>query len=227
MKVFKGTDKNMKCRGYQYELGKTETTDHAELCEAGFHACERPLDVFGYYPPGESRYFEADLEDVSDERGDDDTKVVGKKITLRAELSIAKLCKAQIEYVKEHTTTEYTDPERATAGEYGAATAGEYGAATAGYAGAATAGNRGAATAGYAGAATARGKVSVGENGCGLVRGNDVKIRGGLGAVLVICEEEKTSYNIANWRAFIVDGETIKADTWYRINGDELEEVKE
>ena len=185
MKVFKGTDKNMKCRGYQYELGKTETTDHAELCEAGFHACERPIDVFGYYPPGESRYFEADLEDVSDERGDDGTKVVGKKITLRAELSIAKLCKAQIEYVKEHTTTEYTDPE----------------------------------------SATARGKVSVGENGCGLVRGNDVKIRGGLGAVLVICEEEKTNYNIANWRAFIVDGETIKADTWYRINGDELEEV--
>ena len=195
MKVFKGTDKDMKCRGYQYKLGKTETTDHAELCEAGFHACERPLDVFGYYPPGVSRYFEADLEDVSDERGDDDTKVVGKKITLRAELSIAKLCKAQIEYVKEHTTTEYTDPERATAGEYGAA--------------------------------TARGKVSVGENGCGLVRGNDVKIRGGLGAVLVICEEEKTGYNIANWRAFIVDGETIKADTWYRINGDELEAVKE
>ena len=283
MKVFKGTDKDMRCRGYQYELGKTETTDHAELCETGFHACERPLDVFGYYPPGESRYFEADLEGVSDERCDDDTKVVGKKITLRAELSIAKLCKAQIEYVKEHTTTEYTDPERATAGdrgaatagecgaatagnrgaatagEYGAATAGdrgaatagecgaatagyagaatagECGAATAGYAGAATAGDRGAATAGdrgaatagYAGAATARGKVSVGENGCGLVRGNDVKIRGGLGAVLVICEEKPTSFDIANWKAFVVDGEQVKADTWYKLNGDELEEVKE
>ena len=99
MKVYKGTDKDMKCRGFQYEPGKTMETDKAKLCKAGFHACERPLDVLAYYPPATSRYFEANLEDVSPERESDDTKVVGRKITLGAELNIAGLCKAHFEYV--------------------------------------------------------------------------------------------------------------------------------
>ena len=109
------------------------------------------------------------------------------------------------------------DSGAATAGAYGAATAGAYGAATAGNRGAATAGNRGAATAGDSGAATAKGSVSVGENGCGLVRGNDVKIKGGLGAVLVICEENADNWDIKEWLAFVVDGTDIKADTWYKL----------
>ena len=225
MKVYKGTDKEMKCRGFQYELGKTAETNAAKLCEKGFHACEAPLDVFAYYPPATSRYFEADLEDVSNERHSDDTKVVGRKITLGAELNVAGLCKAHFEYVKAHTTTEHTDPKMATAGSFGAATAGDSGAATAGDSGAATAGYRGAATAGDRGAATSRGSVSVGENGCGLARGNGVKVKGGLGAVLVICEENADDFNIKEWRAFIVDGADIKADTWYHLVNGELEEV--
>ena len=297
MKVYKGTDKEMKCRGYQYEQGKTAETDAAKLCNKGFHACEAPLDVFAYYSPATSRYFEADLEDVSDERHSDDTKVVGRKITLGAELNVAGLCKAHFEYVKAHTTTEHTDPKMATAGDsgaatagdrgaatagyrgaatagyrgaatagsygaatagdrgaatagysgaatagsygaatagdsgaatagsYGAAPAGDRGAATAGYSGAATAGDSGAATAGYRGAATSRGSVSVGENGCGLARGNGVKVKGGLGAVLVICEENVDDFNIKEWHAFIVDGADIKADTWYHLVNGELEEV--
>lgn len=73
MKVYKATDKDMKCRGFQYELGKTaEVEGDIELCKNGLHACEMPLDVLGYYAPGDgSRYFEAELEDVSDEKGDD------------------------------------------------------------------------------------------------------------------------------------------------------------
>ena len=68
MKVYKATDKDMKCRDFQYELGKTaEVEGDIKLCESGLHACEMPLDVLGYYPPGDgSRYFEAELEDVSD-----------------------------------------------------------------------------------------------------------------------------------------------------------------
>ena len=209
MKVYKGTDKEMKCRGFQYEQGKTAETNAAKLCNKGFHACEAPLDVFAYYPPATSRYFEADLEDVSDERHSDDTKVVGRKITLGAELNVAGLCKAHFEYVKAHTTTEHTDPKMATAGDSGAATAGSFG----------------AATAGDRGAATSRGSVSVGENGCGLARGNGVKVKGGLGAVLVICEENVDNYEIKEWRAFIVDGADIKVDTWYHLVNGELEEV--
>ena len=239
MKVYKGTNKDMQCTPgntvFQYEQGVTYEKPKAELCEHGFHACEAPLDVLGYYAPGEgSRYFEAELEDVSPERRED-SKVCGKKITLGAEIGIPGLVKAHIEYVKAHTTTEHTDPKQATAGSYGAATAGDSGAATAGYRGAATAGSYGAATAGSYGAATAgdsgaatsRGSSASGKNGLSVARGNNVRVKGGLGAVLVIAEEKSDSYDIAEWKAAVVDGEEIKPDTWYTLKDGEFMEVKD
>ena len=209
MKAYKGFDKNLQCRGLQYEIGGTQEVDKVKLCNHGLHACEAPLDVFSYYAPGEgSRYCEVEMDGVSDERGDD-SKRVAKKLTVGAEIGIPGLVKAHVEYVKAHTTMEHTDQKAATAGDSGAATAGDYGAATAGY--------RGAATAGDSGAATAKGSVSVGKNGCGLVRGDDVKIKGGLGAVLVICAENADNWDIKEWKAFVVDGTDIKADTWYKL----------
>ena len=113
----------------------------------------------------------------------------------------------------------------ATAGDYGAATAGNYGAATAGNCGAATAGNRGAATAGDYGAATARGKASTGSNGLSVARGKNVQVKGGIGAILVIAEEKEDTYDIVDWKAVVVDGEVVKADTWYRLENGDLVEV--
>ena len=209
MKMYKGFDKDLKCRDFQYEIGKTYEEPTAELCEKGFHACEYPLDVFRYYEPGKmSRYCEVDLDDVSAQK-DNDSKRCGKKIAVKAEIGITGLVKAQIEYVKEHTTMEYTDPKQATAGESGAATAGGYG----------------AATAGRSGAATSRGSVSVGENGCGLVRGENAKIKGGMGAILVIAVENYMDYSIKEWKAFVVDGENIKPNTWYTLKDGKPVEV--
>ena len=113
----------------------------------------------------------------------------------------------------------------ATAGYKGAATAGDSGAATAGYKGAATAGNYGAATAGDSGAATARGKASTGSNGLSVARGNNVQVKGGIGAILVIAEEGEDTCDIVDWKAVLVDGEVVKADTWYRLENGELVEV--
>ena len=217
MKMYKGFDKDLKCRDFQYEIGKTYEEPTADLCEKSFHACERPLDVFRYYEPGKmSRYCEVDLDDVSAQK-DNDSKRCGKKIAVKAEIGITGLVKAQIEYVKERTTMEYTDPKQATAGDSGAATAG--------YSGAATAGWYGAATAGRYGAATSRGSVSVGENGCGLVRGENAKIKGGMGAILVIAVENDVDYGIKEWKAFVVDGETVKPDTWYTLKDGKPVEV--
>ena len=211
MKMYKGFDKDLKCRYFQYEIGKTYEESTAELCESGFHACERPLDVFKYYAPGKmSRYCEVNLDDVSDQMSND-SKRCGKKISVKAEIGIAGLVRAQIQYVNEHTTMKHTDPKHATAGESGAATAGKYG----------------AATAGKYGAATSRGYVSVGENGCGLVRGENVKIKGGMGAILVIAVENDADYGIKEWKAFVVDGENIKPDTWYKLKNGDLVEVSE
>ena len=117
------------------------------------------------------------------------------------------------------------DNGAATAGNYGAATAGNHGAATAGDHGAATAGNNGAATAGNYGAATSRGSSSSGENGLSVARGNNVKVRGGLGAILVIAEENKNDYDIKEWKVVVVDGDIIKADTWYKLVNGEMKEV--
>ena len=318
IKSFKGFNKDMTCcpgtKPFQYEEGKEYEEDSAQACDHGFHACERPLDVFAYYPPSTSVYHEVEQSgEIS--RNDDDSKVASSKIKIGARLDIAGLVKAQIEYTKSHTTTEYTDPDRATAGyrgaatagNYGAATAGNYGAATAGYrgaatagdsgaatagdsgaatagdrgaatagyrgaatagdsgaatagnygaatagdrgaatagdsgaatagnygaatagdSGAATAGNCGAATAGYRGAATSRGKSASGKNGLSVARGNDVRVKGGLGAILVIAEEKTDNYDIVDWKAVVVDGEKIKADTWYKLENGELVEVEE
>ena len=151
MKVYKATDKDMKCRGFQYELGKAaEVKGDIKLCENGLHACEMPLDVLCYYAPGDgSRYFEAELEDVSDEKRSDDTKRVGKKLTLSAEIGIPGLVKAQVEYVKAQCDFDNAI-NKADAENKNHAT-GESGAASA-------TGNRGAASStGWGGAASATG----------------------------------------------------------------------
>ena len=231
---YKGMDSKMQCRGMQYEVGKEFSVDgDIECCGNGLHACERPLDVFGYYAPGTgARYFRVEQSGEM-ARDASDSKVASRKMRVDAEIGIPGLVKAHIEYVKTHTTTEHTDPERATAGYRGAATAGyrgaatagNCGAATAGYCGAATAGDSGAATAGNCGAATSRGSASVGANGIACARSDAPMARGGMGAVLVLVEEPSDSYNIAHWKAVEVDGKTVKADTWYRLVDGKLVEA--
>ncbi|EPJ9014312.1 DUF7666 domain-containing protein [Acinetobacter baumannii] len=96
---YKGFDKNLQCRGFQYEIGKTfEHKGKVEACGSGFHACEYPLDVFGYYAPGELNRF-AVVEQSGDlSRDSSDTKVASKSITIKAEVDIPFLVKAAIEY---------------------------------------------------------------------------------------------------------------------------------
>ena len=234
IKSYKGFNKDMTCKGKQYAEGETFTEDDAKCCDRGMHACEYPLDCFRYYEPANSIYHEVEQSGKFD-RNSDDTKVASTIMKVGARLDIRGLVHAAIEYTKSRTTTEYTDPDMATAGDSGAATAGDYGAATAGnkgaatagYKGAATAGDSGAATAGDYGAATSRGRSASGEHGLSVARGNDIKVKGGLGAILVIVEEERKSYNIDKWKAVVVDGEQIKADTWYKLKDGEFVECGE
>ena len=260
MKAFKGFNKDLACRGFQYKVGETYEEENAEICRTGFHACENPVECLKYYDPATSVYHEVELEEVSEQKGAD-TKRVGKKITIGAEIGIPEICLLTFEYVKEHCTNENNaeagksatagyagaatagNRGAATAGDYGAATAGyagaatagyagaatagEYGAATAGYAGAATAGNRGAATAGEYGVATSRGKSATREQGLSVARGNNVRVKGGLGAVLVIAEENENDCTVKEFATAIVDGKDIKADIWYKLENGKLVEVDE
>ena len=221
---YKGFDKDLKCHGgFQYEVGKEYEQDSALVCDHGFHACEMPLHVFNHFTPGSgSRYCVVEQSgEISRKQEPGDSKLASSKIKIGAEIGIPGLVKAQIEYVKSKCTNEHNAApgKPATAGSYGAATAGDRGAATAGYRGAATAGDRGAAT--------SRGTVCVGADGVGLVRGNDVKIKGGMGAILVIAVENYDNYDISEWKAFQVDGKSILPDTWYTLKNGEIVACKE
>ena len=226
MKMYKGFDKDLKCRDFQYEIGKTYEEPTAELCESGFHACERPLDVFRYYAPGEmSRYCEVDLDDVSDQMSED-SKRCGKKIAVKAEIGIAGLVKAAVEYTMEKAIPE--NSEHAT-GERGAASAtGEQGAASAtGLLGAASAtGWYGAASStGWYGAASATGEESV-----AAALGIDSKAKGALGCWLVLAEwaqDDEYNWHRTDVQCFKVDGEAIKPNIWYELKNGELVEVPE
>ena len=210
LKTYKAFDKDLSCRGFKYEVGKEyEETGDIKACEKGFHACPYPLDVFGYYAPAGSRFCEVEQSGKID--GSESDKVCSSKIRIGAELDIRGLVKAAVSFVKERCTNECNaNPGNpATAGDYGAATAGD----------------RGAATAGDYGAATARGKASTGSNGLSVARGNNVQVKGGIGAILVIAEEKEDTHDIVDWKAVLVDGEIVKADTWYRLENGELVEV--
>ena len=210
IKAYKAFDKDLSCRGFKYEVGKEyEETGDIKACEKGFHACPYPLDVFGYYTPAGSRFCEVEQSGKIDDSESD--KVCSSKIRIGAELDIRGLVKAAVSFVKERCTNECNaDPGKpATAGDYGAATAGD----------------SGAATAGDYGAATARGKASTGSNGLSVARGNNVRVKGGIGSILVIAEEKEDTHDIVDWKAVLVDGEVVKADTWYRLENGELVEV--
>lgn len=226
IKSYKGFNKDMTCKNKQYEVGKDYEEDKAVVCECGMHACEYPIDCFKYYPPSKSVYCEVEQSgDIS--RHDDDSKIASTKMRIGAQLNIAGIVNAAIKYTKEKVEKTCIESKVATAGDYGAATAGDRGAATAGYCGAATAGDHGAATAGDCGAATSRGKSLTGENGLSVARGEGVKAKGGLGSILVIAEEEQNGCKISSWKAVVVDGVNIKADTWYMLKDGELIEAED
>ena len=127
MKCYKGFDKDLKCRDFQYEIGKEYEEERAEICDTGFHACENPLDVFGYYAPADSRYCEVEL-DANDQKSDD-SKRVGKKISIKAEIGIAGIIKAGLEYIKDQVN--WDDDKKSNTGDRSAATnTGNYSAAT-------------------------------------------------------------------------------------------------
>ena len=219
MKAYKGFNKDMTCRGFQYEEGKTYKTDKAELCSKGFHACENPLDCFNYYAPGKSVYHEVEIDD-NGQRQKDNTKVVGKKIKIGAQLSMPMICKLHFEYVTSKCVPAKSnvacDKQAASAGNHSSASAGDYGIASAG--------NCGSASAGDCGSAVSRGSVSVGENGIALVRGNNVMAKGGIGSILVLCEED--NYNIKDYKVIVIDGKNYKEDTYYTIKDGDIVEVK-
>ena len=202
MKAYKGFDKDLKCRSFQYEVGKEYETDKAELCKCGFHACEMPLKVWDYYPPVDgNRYCEVEQSGYVKSEGADG-KSVSTKLKVGAEIGIPGLVKAQIEWT-------WKQIENAK---------GEQGGDCANLAG----GDRATLAGGY-GATLAGGKSSI------CVGGHGGKAKGGLHSVLVLTDWEwvDKDYVPMAAKAIVIDGETYKPDTWYTLRDGDVVEVKD
>ena len=234
IKTYKGFNKNMTCRGFQYEEGKEYEEESVEVCNHGFHACEYPLDCLNYYSPNESVYHEVE-QSGKIQKHNEDTKVASTKIKIGAEISIAGLVKAAIEYTVKRVNKAAESNEKhgasSATGTCGASSAtGDYGASSA-------TGTCGASSAtGYKGASSAEDMDAV-----AVAWGYKSKAKGVLGAFLVFADWEYTGskdnpeYDRNNQSAWVlngakmvqVDGENIKPDTWYTIENGEIAEVSE
>ena len=219
MKCFKGFNKDLKCRDFQYEVGKEYEEEKASLCDCGFHACEHPLDVLRYYPPTEdNRYCEVEIEDNGERRADD-TKVCGKKIKIGAEIGIKGLIKAAFEYTKERCTSGETggNSSALTGGNRSALTGGDSSALTGGYSSALTGGDSSALTGGDRSALTGGDSSALtGGNRSVVYGGEDAKVRAGKGSVLAL--QYWYDYEFKGIKFKEVDGVKIKANTYYELD---------
>lgn len=203
LKAFKGFDKRLRCRGFQYEVGKEYQEPVAELCLKGFHACENPLDTFRYYPPTDSRYCEVEIDD-NGQRNSDDSKVCGKRIKIGTEIGVKGVINAGVRFVFENC--ENAACEHASGERGNAAASGERGTAT-------VTGRDGRASA-------------IGEQCIAVAWGQNSLAKGTLGNWIVV-SERGNSGGIVDAKLARVDGEIIKADTWYTLRRGEIVEVEE
>ena len=248
IKAYKGFNKDMTCRDFQYEEGKEYEEEKAEACNCGFHACEHPLDCLGYYDPAHSVYHEVEQSGEISKRSDD-TKVASTKIKIGARVSIAGLVQAAIEYTKERVKPEAEVNEdygaSSATGNYGASSAtGNYGASSAtGYKGASSAtGDYGASSAtGNCGASSATGykgkSAAENQNSVAVAWGPEAMAKGVKGSTLVLAEWKRIDNDAWYWKEeaweFVgslmvrVDGEKVKESTWYTLKNGELVEVED
>ena len=220
--AYKGFERDMTCRGFQFEVGKTyEHEGNVVACESGFHACEYPLHALRYYKPASSVYAVVQQSGTL-ARHVDDSKIASSKITITAQIDIAGLVKAAIKYTMDRCTPAKGassdaahDAVQATAPNKSCAASGDYGAATAsGYCGAATA-------SGYCGAATASGNsgaaTASGNSGAATASGRNGKARGKDGCALFLVRRD-SDFRITHAKALIVGQDDIKPDTFYRLD---------
>ena len=278
MKAYKGFDKDLKCRGFQYEIGKEYEEKEAEACEKGFHACENPLEVFRYYPPCDgNRYCEVEQDGELSKHGGD-SKVASTKIKIGVELGLKGLIQAGVSFILDKVNWKAdaatnTDAQSAAVnwgyrsaatntgdlsaamntgdrsaavntGDYSAVVnSGDYSAAmntgyrsagvNSGFQSAAVNSGIGSAAvnSGTRSAAVNSGTRSAAEVSNGdsvaIVTGYNSKAKAGLGSAIVIAERgvwNGKTYPLINIKAAIVDGEKIKADTWYTLKNGEFVE---
>ncbi|EGZ3541964.1 hypothetical protein JJC08_001644 [Salmonella enterica] len=233
--TFKGFNKDLTCRDFQFAIGETFHHDgKVEACGSGFHACECPFDVFSYYPPAESRYAETISFGVIDREEEGDTKIASASITIKSELTLPQFIQRGIEWI--WSKIDKSLEQQIMTGNRSAATnTGNRSAATnTGYRSAATntgnrsaatnTGNRSAATnTGYQSAATNTGNRSAaevsGSQSVAASLGIEGKARASEGGAIVLCYRDEDG-ELIHIRASKVGENGIMPDIWYQLNED-------
>ena len=275
MKAYKGMDKNMRCREFQYEPGKTYEQESATVCGSGFHSCTAPLDVLRYYGlNNENRFFEVEADGIIAKRENEDSKLASSKLTIGAEIGLPGLIKAHMEYTREKAEENKTaggnysnlagdDFSNLAGGNRSNLAGGNYSNLAGGNRSNLAGGNYSNLAGGnYSNLAgddfsnlagddfsnLAGGNYSnlagddfsnlAGGNYSNLAGGdysailgrNNCKAKAGLHSIICLSKwewDENGNYVPVHFNAGIVDGKTLKPDTWYTLKGGEFVEVEE
>ncbi|EAA9947616.1 hypothetical protein M9F17_002139 [Salmonella enterica subsp. enterica serovar Kentucky] len=197
--TFKGFNKDLTCRDFQFAIGETFHHDgKVEACGSGFHACECPFDVFSYYPPAESRYAETISFGVIDREEEGDTKIASASITIKSELTLPQFIQRGIEWIWSKIDKSLEQQIMT--------------------------GNRSAATnTGYQSAATNTGDLSAaevsGSQSVAASLGIEGKARASEGGAIVLCYRDEDG-ELIHIRASKVGENGIMPDIWYQLNED-------
>lgn len=199
--AYKGFDKDFKCRGFQYEVGKTyEMDSNIAYCNRGFHACESPMEVFDYYDMLTSRFAEVEQSGKMDKEADS-TKTCSSRIKIKAELKLADIINLGVEWLKEITSPYKTEVNN-TSNDGNSAQIGSSG--------------------DYA-------KIgSSGKDSVIMCAGHDSKAKAAIGSWITLAEWKRIE---DVWKPICVkteqiDGKRIKADTYYKLIDGKFEEVE-
>ncbi|EJP0593826.1 hypothetical protein Q3U19_003872 [Salmonella enterica subsp. enterica serovar Kentucky] len=197
--TFKGFNKDLTCRDFQFAIGETFHHDgKVEACGSGFHACECPFDVFSYYPPAESRYAETISFGVIDREEEGDTKIASASITIKSELTLPQFIQRGIEWI--WSKIDKSLEQQIMTGNRSAATnTGDWSAAT---------------NTGYQSAAEVSGSQSVAAS-----LGIEGKARASEGGAIVLCYRDEDG-ELIHIRASKVGENGIMPDIWYQLNED-------
>lgn len=191
MKAYKGFDNKLKCRDFQYEIGKEYKEDKAKVCSCGFHSCLNPMDVLRYYAPTDdngnlNRFCEVEIPEEMD-GSDEDSKVATKSIKIGAEIGLKGLLEAGAHFILEKV--DWDNSKETNTGNQSAASV-------------------------------------EGEDSVAIATGDEGRAKGALGCYIVVAERDD-EYKLLDVKATKVDGDIIKADTYYMLVNGEFVEVEE
>ncbi|MFF6491214.1 hypothetical protein ACET5B_02955 [Pseudomonas aeruginosa] len=220
--AYKGFKQDLTCRGYQFEIGGTYKHEgEVEACASGFHSCEYPLDVFGYYAPGESRFAIVKASGQLS-RHDADSKIASATLVVEAEISMPTMISRAIDWImskidKSVEQTVVGGTASNTGYQSAASNTGYYSAASnTGYQSAAS--NTGdysaASNTGYRSAAEVSGKESVAAS-----LGIEGRARASAGSAIVLCHRDDEG-RLIHIRASKVGENGVKPDTWYQLSAE-------